>query len=488
MSEQLLINMTRAETRVAIVADTTVRALEIERTNAPSLVGNIYQGQVVRVLPGMAAAFIDLGTASNGFLAAADVAPAAGNGRGDTGAEIQQSLYQGQKIIVQVVRDAMDGKGPALTAAVALSSHTLVFRPGGAGLKVSRRIADSGERGRLQQLLAAAAEAGDAIVSGGFVVRTAASGTSGESLRADLQSLLRLWGDIVVQAVGPAPRCLHTGPPLALRALRDYVGPATESIRIDNAQGLGVVRDYCAVAMPALLPRVHYYAGAQPLFEYYAVERALGNALQREVPLPSGGCIAIDQTEAMTTVDVNTGSHTGRREPEDTLLRTNCEAAVILARELRLRNLGGIVIVDFINMQQPAHRRLLQDRLKEAMAADPAEHRITGMSGQGLVTITRRRARDSLAHILCEDCPACAGRGKVKTVETVCLEIIRGLIGSAGKPGRESLEVRATAAVVARLQAEESASIAELVELLGRAINFRVQPGYRQEQFDIVAF
>ncbi|HEY7775235.1 MAG TPA: ribonuclease E/G, partial [Kineobactrum sp.] len=284
------------------------------------------------------------------------------------------------------------------------------------------------------------------------------------------------------------PKCLHTGPPLALRALRDYVGTATESIRIDNPQGLGMVRDYCAATMPTLLPRVHYHADTQPLFECYAVERVLGNALQREVALPSGGCIAIDQTEAMTTVDVNTGSHTGRREPEDTLLRTNCEAAVILARELRLRNLGGIVIVDFINMQQPAHRRLLQDHLREAMAADPAEHRITGMSGQGLVTITRMRMRDSLAHILCEACPACAGSGKVKTVETVCLEIMRGLIGSAGKPGKKCLEVRATPAVVARLQAQESASIAELSELLGRAINFQGQPDYRQEQFDIVAF
>jgi ribonuclease G len=323
---------------------------------------------------------------------------------------------------------------------------------------------------------------------GGLVVRTAASGATGESIRGDLQRLLQWRAGLAAQAVGPAPKCLYTGPPLALRAVRDYAGPATEYIRIDNRQGFSALRDYCAATMPVLQPRLQYYADVPPLFACFDIERALQSALQREVPLPSGGCIAIDQTEAMTTVDVNSGSHTGQRDPDDTALRTNTEAAHTLARELRLRNLGGIVIVDFINMQQPGHRRLLQQQLRDVMAADPAEHRITGMSGQGLVTITRRRNRDSLAHILCEDCAACDGRGRVKSAETVCLEIMRALLGKARSPGKEGLEVRAAATVVGRLQTEESASMAELAELLGRVITFRVQPDYPQEKFDIMAF
>ncbi|WP_162300000.1 Rne/Rng family ribonuclease [Kineobactrum sediminis] len=488
MSEQILINMTGSETRVAIVADNALRAVEIERTGSPSLVGNIYLGKVVRVLPGMAAAFIDLGIDSTGFLAARDATPATGGRRDSAPGNIDQHLYPGQKIIVQVTRDAMDGKGPTLTMALTLSSHYLLFRPGGKGVNLSRRINEDEERQRLRQLVAEALAAMGAAGAGGLIVRTAASGAPDEDIRADLHRLLQWRADLAAKAVGPAPKCLYTAPPLALRAVRDYAGPATDCIRIDDPQGLAAVRDYCVATMPALQPRLQYYDDACPLFECFGIERALQSALQREVPLPSGGCIAIDQTEAMTTIDVNTGAHTGQRDPDDTSLHTNTEAASVLAHELRLRNLGGIIIVDFINMQKPGHRRLLQQRLREAMAADPAEHRITGMSGQGLVTITRTRNRDSLAHILCEDCPACAGRGRVKSAETVSLEIIRALLGKARRPGKEGLEVRAAAAVVDRLQAEETASITELSELLGRPITFRVQPGYRQEQFDIVVF
>ncbi|QIB66580.1 ribonuclease G [Kineobactrum salinum] len=488
MSEEILVNVTPRETRVAVVENGATQDIHIERSASRGSVGNIYMGKVVRVLPGMQAAFVDTGTGRNGFIHAADVAGNGGRAQSAApGSAIRDHLTEGQKVVVQVVKDPLGSKGARLRTELSVSARYLVFMPGQDHVGVSQRIEDTSERRRLQDLLAQAVAAEDMATAGGFILRTAAEGVGGDEIRAELRFLKRLWAAVMRRAQAASdPALLYEDLPLHLRAVRDLARPGIERIRIDSLESFTALHDFCAEYVPEVASLLECYRGERPLFELHGVEDEIQRALARTVPLKSGGHIVIDQTEAMTTIDVNTGSYVGRRSLEDTIFKTNLEAAVALARQLRLRNLGGIIIIDFIDMQDPEHRRQLQRTLEKAMQRDPVRNQIAGISELGLVAMTRKRTRESLERVLCEPCPACEGRGVQKTAETVCFEIFREITRDARAYDNDRLLVLASQAVVDRLLDEESATVADLEAFIGKTISYRAEPGYSQEHFDIV--
>ena len=352
---------------------------------------------------------------------------------------------------------------------------------------VSQLIEDPAERGRLQHLLADALAAEDMASAGGFILRTAAEGVGPEEIRADLRFLKRLWAAVSRRAKAASKaELLYEDLPLYLRAVRDLARPSVERILIDSREGYTALRSFCVDYVPEVSGLLEHYDGERPLFDLHGIEDDIQRALGRKVELKSGGHLIIDQTEAMTTIDVNTGSFVGRRNQEETIFKTNLEAATTLARQLRLRNLGGIIIVDFIDMQDEEHRRQVQRSLEKAMQRDPARNNITGVSELGLVEMTRKRTRESLEHTLCEDCPVCQGRGVLKTPESVCYEIFREIMRDARAYENDSLMVLAAQSVVDRLLDEESANVADLEEFTGKTISFRVESTYSQEHFDIV--
>ena len=482
MNEEILVNVTPMEARVAVVENGAAQDIHIERQASRGIVSNIYTGRVARVMPGMQAAFVDIGLERSGFIHLADIigANAAAQSR------IGEHLHDGQLIQVQVVKDPIGKKGARLTTQLSVSTRYLVYMPGGDHVGVSQQIDDTEERQRLQDVLSSSL-ASEGRSGGGYILRTAAEGAGEEEITADLQYLGRLWA--VVQRRGEEARAsqlLYEDLPLQLRTVRDLARPGVERILIDSHDNYVALRDFCLKYMPEVADIVEHYDGERPLFDLHGVEEDIQRALGREVPLKSGGHLVIDQTEAMTTIDVNTGSYLGRRSQEETLFKTNLEAATVLARQLRLRNLGGIVIVDFIDMQDPEHRRQVHRALERAMARDPARNKITGVSELGLVEMTRKRTRESLERMLCEECPSCSGRGVVKSAETVCYEVLREILREARAYETGDLMVIASATVVDRLLDEESAQVGELESFIGRTISFRAEPDYGQEQFDIV--
>ncbi|MEM1404786.1 MAG: ribonuclease G [Pseudomonadota bacterium] len=482
MKSEILVNVTPMEARVAVVENGAAQDIHVERQATRGIVGNVYTGKVARVMPGMQAAFVDIGLERSGFIHLADIigTNAAAQSR------IGEHLHDGQLIKVQVVKDPLGKKGARLTTQLSVSTRYLVYMPGGDHVGVSQQIDDTDERQRLQDVLSASL-ATEGRSGGGYILRTAAEGAGEEEITADLQYLGRLWA--VVQRRGEESRAsqlLYEDLPLQLRTVRDLARPGVERILIDSHDNYVALRDFCLKYMPEVADIVAHYDGERPLFDLHGVEEDIQRALGREVPLKSGGHLVIDQTEAMTTIDVNTGSYLGRRSQEETLFKTNLEAATVLARQLRLRNLGGIVIVDFIDMQDPEHRRQVHRALEKAMARDPARNKITGVSELGLVEMTRKRTRESLERMLCEECPICSGRGVVKSAETVCYEVLREILREARAYETGDLMVIASPTVVDRLLDEESAQVAELESFIGRTISFRAESDYGQEQFDIV--
>jgi ribonuclease G len=351
---------------------------------------------------------------------------------------------------------------------------------------VSQRIDDIAERERLQALLSECLER-EAMDSGGYIIRTAAEGVGSEEIRADLRFLKRLWAAVSRRA-GNAdkPQLLYAELPLHLRTVRDLARPGVERILIDSRESFTALEEFCNDYMPEVSGLLEHYPGERPLFDLHGIEEDLKRALSRKVDLKSGGYLIFDQTEAMTTIDVNTGSFVGRRNLEETIFKTNLEAATMLARQLRVRNLGGIIIVDFIDMRDEEHRRQVHRTLEKAMQKDPARNKITGVSELGLVEMTRKRTRESLEQLLCEECPVCGGRGVLKTAETVCYEIFREIMRDARAYENDALMVLATQGVVDRLLDEESANVADLEEFIGKTITFRVEPNTSPEHFDIV--
>ena len=484
MKEEILVNVTPREVRAALVEDGVVQELLIERANRRGLISNIYKGKVSRVLPGMQAAFIDLGLERTAFLHASDIVHGAEDEDRDAEISIRDLVSEGAEILVQVLKDPLGTKGARLTTQVTIPSRYLVMMPMGAGVRVSARIEDEAERDRLRRLIE---DHLDAEVSAGYIVRTAAEGASGEALRADMQFLTKLWQAVEESARTAGPmELVHEDLPLALRVLRDLLGADMERVRVDSEPVYAVMKEFADKFVPQLAPMIEHYTRERPIFDLYGIEDEIQRALQRKVPLKSGGYLMFDQTEAMTTIDVNTGAYVGHRNLEETIFRTNLEAAVAIARQLRLRNLGGIIIIDFIDMAEEEHRKQVLQALSARLAGDHAKTQIMDVSPLGLVEMTRKRTRESLEHVLCQACPSCEGRGFVKTAESVCYEIFREVLRQHGQFDCQEWLVLARPRVIERLLDEESASVAELEELTGATIRLQSESLYAPDQFDVI--
>jgi ribonuclease G len=481
MNEELLINVTPPETRVVLVEQGVVQEIFIERSTRRGLVGNVYSGKVSKVLPGMQAAFIDIGLDRSAFLHISDI-----GWNGDSPRELIQGIIrEGDNLIVQVVKDPLGSKGARLTTNISISSRYLVFMPGMRSTGVSQKIEDDRERTRLRNMLNDFVNASGS--SGGFIARTAAESVNEESLRSDVDFLTRLWDGILERNRQINGRVLlHEDLPLPMRSLRDLVGPHTERVRIDSPAFFQKACEFVQSMIPDLLPRLELYNGDRPLFDLYHVEDEIRKSLERKVQLKSGGYLIVDQTEAMTTIDVNTGAFVGHRNLEETIFKTNLEAAQAICRQLRLRNLGGIIIIDFIDMLDAEHKRQVIRALEKCLAHDHAQTQISEVSSLGLVEMTRKRTRESLEHILCEPCSCCLGRGFIKTAESTCYEIFREIMREAQQFDVETLLVLASPEVIERLVDEESTYLADLEEQIGKPIKLQSEVLYTQEQFDVV--
>jgi ribonuclease G len=485
--EEILMNVTPRETRVAVVENGVLQEVLIERARRRGLVGNIYKGRVSRVLPGMQAAFVDLGMDRAAFLHASDVGALPGDERPleeRNATSISGLLHEGQELLVQVIKDPLGTKGARLTTHITIPSRYLVLMPDAGNIGVSQRIEEEQERQRLKEIVASLCTgAGD----GGYIVRTAAEGALADALHADMVFLRRLWQSIQEKAASTPPgTVIHEDLPLVVRTLRDFVGADVEKVRIDSRETYHKVLQFAEKFTPEMASRIEYYPGERPIFDLYGVEDEIQKALERKVQLKSGGYLIIDQTEAMTTIDVNTGGYVGHRNLEETIFKTNLEAAQAISRQLRLRNLGGIIIIDFIDMTKEEHKRQVLRALEKSLEKDHAKSHISQVSALGLVEMTRKRTRESLEHILCEPCATCGGRGSLKTAETVCYEIFREILREARQYDAQKLLVLASQEVVDLLLDEESTSLAELEEFIGKPIKFQVESLYTQEQFDVV--
>jgi ribonuclease G len=487
MSEEILVNVNPRETRAALLENGVLQEVFIERAGRRGLTSNIYKGRVQRVLPGMQAAFLDIGLERTAFLHASDILrPLEPGVEADPGREphIRELVAEGRDILVQVLKDPLGTKGARLTTFVTIPSRYLVHLPFGRGIGVSARIEDESERTRLREVVEDLAEG---AAGAGWIVRTAAEGATRDALRADMLFLGKLWEAVAAQAARSAPGTLvHADLDLPLRLLRDLLAPRVERVRVDNAEVFARMKRFAASFIPEMEPKIEEYTEARPIFDLHGVEDEIARALDRKVPLKSGGYLVIDQTEAMTTVDVNTGAYVGHRNLEETIFRTNLEAAQAIARQVRLRNLGGIIIVDFIDMEEPEHREQVLFALERALENDHARNQITEVSRLGLVEMTRKRTRESLEHVLCRPCPTCRGRGSVKTPETVCYEIFRDILRQSRQFDFQELLVLAHAEVLDLLVDEEAYGLAELECATGKPIRLQVESGYSHDQYDVV--
>jgi len=483
---EILINITAGEVRAAVVRSGVLQELLIERVSRGGLLGNVYKGRVSRVLPGMQAAFLEIGLARTAFLHTSDIAPPGGAVRedGDPKPAIRDLLREGDQVLVQVLKDPIGSKGARLTTYITLPSRYLVLLPRGRGIGLSSRIKDEAERTRLKDLVGALMGSEPDY---GIIVRTAGEGAGEEALRTDLAFLRKLWSMVEANSrAAPAGTLVHADLPLAVRVVRDIVTAEVARVRIDDADACTKLREFAATFMPELGHLIEHHADGRPLLDNYGVEDEIHRALDKKVPLKSGGYVVIDQTESMTTIDVNTGGYVGHSNLEETIFRTNLEAAVAIARQLRLRNLGGIIIIDFIDMERPVHREQVLAALEGALREDQAHTQITQVSPLGLVEMTRKRTRESLEHILCRPCPTCEGRGSVLSPESVCYEIFREVLRQHRQFDIREMIVLAHQDVIETLLDEEAGSIAALMDATGKPIRLQAESGYSPDQFDVV--
>jgi ribonuclease G len=484
MNEDILINVTPQETRVALILQGAVQELHIERTLSRGLAGNVYLGKVVRVLPGMQSAFIDIGLERAAFLHVADIWSARAHDTAAPTLPIEKLLFDGQALTVQVIKDPIGTKGARLSTQISIAGRMLVYLPQDQHIGISQRIENEAERellkGRVQRLLPPEEK-------GGFIIRTMAEDASDAELEMDIEYLRKTWAAIAQRVKQkPAPALLYQDLNLAQRVLRDFVGDDTASIQIDSRENFNRLQEFGTLYTPSVLARLVHYTGERPLFDLYGVEDEIQRALGRRVDLKSGGYLIVDQTEAMTTVDVNTGSFVNGRNFDDTIFKTNLEAAHAIARQLRLRNLGGIIILDFIDMENGEHKAAVLAELNKALARDRTKTSVSGFSALGLVEMTRKRTRESLAHILCEPCPSCGGKGQVKTARTVCYEILRELLREAKQFNPREFRILASQLVVDMFLEEESQHLAMLGDFIGKPISLHVETIFQQEQYDII--
>ena len=485
MTEDILINVTPFETRVALVAQGAVQELHMERAIQRGQVGNIYLGKVVRVLPGMQSAFIDIGLEKAAFLHIADLRENRNARTQNTPTiAIEKLLFEGQSLMTQVIKDPIGTKGARLSTQISIAGRMLVYLPHEPHIGISQKIGSESERQALRDRVQALVPATE---KGGFIVRTQAELATDDELTADLTYLQKLWANVQQAArTLPATSLLHQDLSLAQRVLRDMVTPNTHRILVDSRSTYAELDTWAQTYTPSVTTRIEHYSGERPLFDTANVEEEIKLALSRRVDLKSGGYLIIDQTEALTTVDVNTGGFVGGRNFDDTIFKTNLEAAQAAARQLRLRNLGGIIIIDFIDMDEPGHREAVMTELEKALAPDRTRMTINGFTQLGLVEMTRKRTRDSLAHQLCEPCPTCQGRGNVRTNRSVCYEILREILREARQFNPREFKILASQNVVDLFLEEESQHLALLGDFVGKRISLEVARDYSQEQYDIM--
>jgi ribonuclease G len=479
MSEEILINVTPQETRVAIVQEAVVQELHIERTSHLGLVGNIYKGEVRRVLPGMQSAFVEIGLNRAAFLHIADVVT-----HGETLPPIQDILREGQSIVVQVIKDPLGSKGARLTTQISIAGRFLVYLPEQEHIGVSQRIENEEGREALRnRLISLIAD----NRPGGYIIRTQAETATDEELLADVDYLHKKWQNVLADSQSIAQRSLiHQDLSLPLRVLRDFEREDISGITVDSRETFVKMQEFAQRYAVSALGKLQHYAGERPLFDLNGVEEEIEKALSRKVILKSGGYLIFDQTEALTTVDVNTGGFVGGRNLEDTIFKTNLEAAQTIARQLRLRNLGGIIIIDFIDMEDVAHQAAVLQELQKAVGVDRARINIHGFSELGLVEMTRKRTRESLAHILCEPCAYCQGRGELKTAQSVCYEILRAVLREDRQFNAREYRVIGSPKVIDLFLDEESQTLAMLSEFIDKPVSLQADPLCGQETFDIV--
>ena len=482
MSDELLINVTPMECRVALIENGTVNELFIERTAKRGLVGNIYKGKVVRVLPGMQAAFVDIGLSRTAFLHINDMVWS----RNQPTPNVFELLQPGQILTVQVMKDMLGTKGARLSTDLSIPSRYLVMMPYGNHTGVSQRIESEAERDRLRSMIERIQA--EHKLPGSVIVRTAADGIAEAAIAQDMAYLAKLWEFIQRKQISIAvPSLIFEELPLPQRIIRDLASEKTAKISVDSREIHGKLQEFVEEFVPNIKERLIHYPGERPIFDLYNVEEDIQRALQTRVALKSGGYLMIDQTEAMTTIDVNTGSYVGGRSLEDTVFKTNMEATQVIARQLRLRNLGGIIIIDFIDMQEQEHRTEVMTQFERMLEQDHAKIKITQVSELGLVEMTRKRTRESLEHLLSESCPTCQGRGYVKTAESVCYEIFREIMRyTRAYQSQTGFTVVAHPSVIDRLLTAEAPAVADLEHFIGRVIKFQVENLYTQEQYDII--
>lgn len=485
MTEELLINVTPQETRVATVENGMLTEIWIERAQKLGLVGTVFQGEVKRVLPGMEAAFVEIGLERAAFLHVSDLVGASVvDENGERSLQpIARLLREGQRLAVQVMKDPLGSKGARVAANLSLPSRYLVMTPFEPSIGISTKIDNEAERERLRALVDELR--GESGV--GYIVRTAAEGLAGDVLAADVAYLMRAWQEVRSRCGSARPgEVIFHDLPLVQRMLRDIKHAAIERIRIDSRETFHQSRRFCEDYVPELKDRIEHYPGERPIFDLHGVEDEIERALDRKVHLKSGGYLIFDQTESMTTVDVNTGAFVGKHNLEETIFKTNLEAAQSIARQLRLRNLGGIIIIDFIDMSVGEHRRQVMRALEKALERDPAKSQVSEVSALGLVEMTRKRTRESLEQVLCSECSVCHGRGMLKTFETVCFEITREIIRQVRQFDIGSVTVLAAGEMVEWFSEERSDDLAELEAFVGVPIRLQAEQCYSREQFDVV--
>ena len=485
LKEEILINVTPSEVRAALLENGVLQEVYVERAARRGLISNVYKGRALRVLPGMQAAFIDIGLERTAFLHASDIARPGQPENGDDAPGIRDLVREGEEIMVQVVKDPLGNKGARLTTYVTLPSRHLVLLPRGDAVGISARIENEEERDRLRSMVEELLVEQD--LECGAIVRTVAEGADRDALAADLRYLRRLWEVVQERCSNSSVKSLvHEDLSLPLRVLRDMVTADVERILVDSQDDFEAMQEFAKTYLPEAGAAIEHYKRRRPIFDLHGIEDEIRKSLDRSIPLKSGGYLIFDQTEAMTTIDVNTGGYVGHRNLEETIYRTNLEAAVAIARQLRLRNLGGIIIIDFIDMEMADHRDNVLQALEQALSRDHARHQITPVSPLGLVEMTRKRTRESLQHVLCEDCPSCEGRGFVMTAETVCFEVFREIIRQSRQFEFGEVMVLANQDVIELLLDEQARSLAELEEQTGKSIRLQTEALYQQDQFDVV--
>lgn len=480
MTQEMLVNVAPHETRVALLEDGLLHELFVEANTQASYVGNIYCGKVVRVLPGMQAVFVEIGLARTGFLHLNDM----DHGAAPTPVTIQSLLRVGQLLTVQVMKDPLGTKGARLTTRYSLSSHYLVYLPQANTLGVSQRIEAAEERERLRAVVAETASA--QAIAGGFIVRTAAEAVSATLLQADIDVLVKQWRAVTTHSSPQVGQLRYHNMSLSQRVLRDYGQAALVRVWVDNASEAAALRQFAQRYIPDIVGTINEYQQAPPLFIHYGIEEDIQNALARRVDLNSGGYIIFDETEAMTTVDVNTGAYIGSQDLPTTAYQTNLEAATTIARQLRVRNLGGMIMIDFIDMPVAAHREHVNAVLDAALAQDRVKTARFTLPELGLVALTRKRSRESLAQLLQAPCPCCAGTGRQASVPAVVSSLARALSGLDATQNTDVVMAVASD-VGAYLLADNSAALAPLAEAFTGAISVRIEPSYQRHQFDLVS-